>query len=206
MELLRKPCLLQSVCDRAAQIEHSTNELPRKVDRRSPSEFGFSEVLHPSRALCSCKIGSTYESSNLVTGSLNFFRSSAISCIHQNGCPLRIPPRKKTVIGMRYIRCGLLLSRILTFSISITRGAGGSSISPSLTFRATVSNDSPAFALFNFDTIRSMTRSQNVNYYTWATQELYRLFREQKASPSDVDSCGQTLLHVSDYLVVNNSV
>jgi hypothetical protein len=203
VELLRKPSLLRSVCDSVVQVEHFPNELSKKGDRRPPSEFGLSEVPLPSMALCSCKIGSTYESRNWSTRSLNLFRSSAISCIHQKGCPLRIPPRKKTVIGMKYSHCGLLLSRMLYLSLSITCGAGGSSISPNLTFRATVSCTSPAFALFDNGTIKSMKHSGS--YCKWATQELYRLFREQKASPSDVNSCGETLLHVSNYLVVDNS-
>lgn len=86
-----------------------------------------------------------------------------------------------------------------------SRGAGGSSISPIFTFRATVSDTSPTFSLFDYDTV-SMKRSQNIDYYAWATQALSRLFREQKASPSDVNNRGETLLHVRDYLVVDNVV
>lgn len=192
MQLLQKPSLLQSVCDRV------------RDDRGSPTELGLSGVQYPSTALCSCKIGSSHESRNWSNGFLNLFRSSVISCIHQKGCPLRISPRKETIIGMRYSHSGLLLSRMLSFSISITRGAGGSSISHNLTFRATVSDTSPAFALFSVDAI-NMAQSQKINYFTWATKELYHLFREQKASPSDVNSRGRTLLHVSDYLIVISS-
>lgn len=203
MELLRKPSLLQSVCNRAAEVQDSTNELSRE-DRRSQTELGLSGVQYPSTALCSCKIGSTYESRNWSDGFLNLFQSSVISCIHEKGCPLRILPRKKTTIGMKYSHCGLLLSQILSFSISISRGAGGSSISPNLTFRATVSDASPAFSLLSFDEMIKVS-TQNIDYLKWATQKLYCLFREQKASPSDVNTRGETLLHVSDYLVVINS-
>lgn len=200
MELLRKPSLLQSVCDRAAELQHSTNEL-LSDDRGSPVGLGLAGVQSPSTALCSCVIGSTYESRNWSKGSLNLFRSSFISCIHQKGCPLRISPRKRTIIGTRYSYCGLWLSQMLSFSISISRGAGRSTISPNLTFRAIVSDTSPAFSLFNFGAL-DIAHSQKINYFTWATQELYRLFTEQKASPSDVSSKGETLLHVSDHLVV----
>lgn len=179
MELLRKPSLLQSVCNRAAEVQNSTNELSRRDDRRSPTELGLSRVQYPSTALCSCKIGSTYESRNWSNGFLNLFRSSVISCIHQKGCPLRISPRKKTIIRMKYSHCGFLLSQIISFSISISRGAGGSSISPNLTFRATVSDTSPAFSLFKSCEI-GMASIQKISYFTWATQELYRLFREKK--------------------------
>ena len=200
MELLRKPSLLQSVCNRAAELQRSTDEL-LSDDRGSSAELGLSGVQSPSKALCSCMIGSTYESRNWSNGFLNLYRSSVISCIHQKGCPLRISPRKRTIIGMRYSYCGLLLSRMLSFSISISRGAGGSSISPNITFRATVSDMSPAFSLFN-EFSRKLAQIRNINYFTWVTQELYRLFTERKASLSDVNSRGETLLHVSDHLAV----
>lgn len=197
MELLRKPSLLQSVCNRAAELQRTTNEL-LSDDRGSSAELGLSGVQSPSKALCSCMIGSTYESRNWSNGFLNLYRSSVISCIHQKGCPLRISPRKRTITGMRYSYCGLWLSQMLSFSISMSRGAGGSSISPNITFRAIVPDKSPAFSLFD----PVACDLEKINYYSWVTQELYHLFTERKASPSDVNSREETLLHVSDNLVV----
>ena len=184
-------------------MEHSTYELPQRVDTRPPSELGLSKSPYSTMALCSCMTVSTYESHNWSTRYLNFFRSSTITCTHQKNCPLRVLPRKKAVMGMGYSHCGLFLSRILFFSISITRGAGGSSISPNLTFRATVSDTSPAFALFDGqELIDARKRGLVGSCSKWMARKLYYLFREQKASPSDVNSRGETLLHVSDSLLI----
>ena len=198
MELLRKPNLLQSCCDKvAAQDQDPTSRKLTYDDRQFRSFLSVSESSQPLMPLCSCNIGTTCQSGTWSSGPLNLFHSSSTSRTHQRGCPLRIPPKKKTIIGMRCTFSGLLLSRLISLSMSISHGAGGLSISPNLTFRAIVSDDSPAFALLAEHS--RMTLEEVSLSWDSISQEIYKLFREHKASPSDVNSTGETLLHVCDH-------
>ena len=78
-------------------------------------------------------------------------------------------------------------------------GAGGLSISPSLTIRGFVFDKSPAFALLDgySDSWEPIRPVETISVKIYETIEnLGRLFAEGKASPSDVDSKGDTLMHV----------
>lgn len=151
IELLRKPSLLRSVCDRAIQVEHSTDDLSGMRIKRRSNELEAAEAQYGLTPSCQCQVSSIRAGSTWSTKCLSIFRSSATSGIHQKGCPLRIYSRKQTIIETRYSLCDIRLSQIISFSISITRGVRTLSISSNLSFCVIVSDDSPAFTLFNYD-------------------------------------------------------
>lgn len=152
--------------------------------------------------LCRCMIKSVCASSLWWTRSLRFSRSSAVSNMHQEGCPMQHMSRKKTVIEIKYPLRNLWVSRLISFSLALTTGAGKSTIAPNLTFRATVSDDSPAFRLLRYGAVAHWRKSHADSYYPWVKNEFLTLFQERKASPSDVTLRGETLLHVSELMIV----
>ena len=78
-------------------------------------------------------------------------------------------------------------------SFACTMGAGGASLTPSLSFRNVVAHDSPAFAIMsNFKSGNLDCRRVDKEF-----QDLRQLFQERRASPYDVNVDGNTLLHVS---------
>lgn len=99
--------------------------------------------------------------------------------------------------------CGPLLAGVIQASFFCTKGAGGMSISPSLSFRGLVASDSPAFSLIN--KIRPRRLELLLHEFSadeWASrveerlQDLPRIFDEGRASPYDIDIHGNTLIHV----------
>lgn len=111
---------------------------------------------------------------------------------------------------VRIKHCGALLAGAIEASLSIIRGAGGSSISRVLQCARVVPQNSPAFPLFRPFAMRYksgfgcaiLIRSKVTSTVeTKAQLEIYmhrlaRMFSDGRASPYDVDLEGNTLLHV----------
>ncbi|KAG4421719.1 hypothetical protein IFR04_005095 [Cadophora malorum] len=100
----------------------------------------------------------------------------------------------------------LTLSVKMRYSIaatfSATRGPGGLAISPQLTLRAVVPDDSPAFSLLKFVPCRDDEgQSPDImDHAKWVLYQLNLLFEDGKASPMDVTQDGRTLLHMIDLM------
>ena len=94
--------------------------------------------------------------------------------------------------------CGALLNRAAEASISISRGAGGFSISPKIHCLRVVEYDCEAFRLVRmYDDIPSISNIKDwEGFLDRIIQEIDRLFQEGQAFPYDVDLEGNTLLHV----------
>lgn len=203
MELSRKPSLLRSVCDRAIQREATPNRFPINDNQKPQSESLRSMTPNSWPSLCSCKVDSIRKYQSWSDGTLSLLGSSAVDQIHEKDCALRLLPRRRMALKINYSYCGHLLSRLLSFSISFEYSSRGPSVTPHLAFRATVPRDSPAFKVFDLDTIIHFDRSQAGSYCTWAIKELHYLFCHQKASPGDVTPQGLTLLHASIFSIVD---
>ena len=125
------------------------------------------------------------------------------SMSHHPGCHLFVKSCSTTVARFCMKRCGAFLSGAIEASISITRGAGGFSISPGLRCARVVPANNPAFELVaRFNEIywsygcRRMNIAELELSLETGIQDLTRLFRDGKASPYDVNLQGDTLLHV----------
>jgi hypothetical protein len=197
MELLQKPDLLRCVGD-IIQTERQEAEKGYPTNNDSPRNDHVAIVPRDTiLPLCSCNIGKSHQSRTWSTRGLNLTRASTVSHIHKMGCPLSTQRRSTIVLAAKYSYRSRFITRLLSFSVSISSGAGGLSISPSLTFRAIVPDSSPAFSLFTYDSIYAFRLKSTESYCEWVARELYRLFREQEAYPTDVDVRGENLLHVS---------
>ena len=90
------------------------------------------------------------------------------------------------------------MAGVLQASFLCTKGAGGMSLSPSLSFRGVVASDSPAFSLINnLRQCVEFSADEWVSHVEGQLQELRRIFDEGRASPYDIDIHGNTLIHVS---------
>ena len=125
--------------------------------------------------------------------------------IHRNkGHPRYACHRSSWGVSLRLGYCGQLLAGVLQASFFCTKGAGGMSLSPSLSFRGVVASDSPAFLLINnlrtyFGSSANFESSADewVSHVEEKMRDLRQIFDERRASPYDVDIHGNTLIHVS---------
>lgn len=94
-----------------------------------------------------------------------------------------------------------LLNRAIAVAFSMSSGAGGFSIGPSFTYYATVDEESaPAFRLLGI-------LERSFIYYRWygdlngiielVSRKILSLFHERQASPTDMNSHNQSLLHLA---------
>ena len=124
------------------------------------------------------------------------------SMSHHHTCHVSASSSSTTVAKFRMKRCGTFLAGAIEASMSITRGAGGFSISPGLRFAHVVPANNPAFELLYRLRDMHFVPGQTISIVELelsletGVQDLTRLFRDGKASPYDVDLQGNTLLHV----------
>lgn len=81
--------------------------------------------------------------------------------------------------------------------MSMTRGSGGFSLSPALTFNYVVRSDTGPFKVLNMSFKYGMSAADVRTVFDFKRQELIRLYQEGKASRGDVDEDGNTVMHVS---------
>ena len=97
-----------------------------------------------------------------------------------------------------------IIAQVVNASIHLKQGAGGFSISPSLSCIRVVSDDSPAF-----DLVKTFLREHRFAVegmeFNVTIRKLKELFRDGRASPRDVNPCGESLLHVSHLYAASTS-
>ena len=197
---------MRSVC----KENDSLWNLPRLTNERGQNSLMSRDRRRKRNQKCSCKpkhnlayTKTSPESSYFATTSTPkwkfMFKTESMS--HHPGCHLFVRSCSITVTKVCMKRCGAFLSGAIEASISITRGAGGFSISPDLRCARAVPANNPAFKLLEhlrhvLFTSPAMNIGEVKLSLETGIQDLARLFRDGKASPYDVDLSGNTLLHV----------
>ena len=155
------------------------------------------------RQYCSCSTLMQERASTYLIGGVEVFKTSMESSKHSMSCPFHIGTKVTTTVGLKMSYYGKLLANTVRATISITTGAGGFSINPCLKLHARVSKFSPAFELLYPDMLHRRFMSTGLsqtnelcNYFESALQQLYELFQDKVASPTDVDQDGYTLITV----------
>ena len=155
------------------------------------------------RLYCSCSTLIRERTATCSIGSVKVFQTSTESCKHSMSCPFYIGTEATTTIGLKTTYYGKLLAKTVRATISFTTGAGGLSISPCLKLRATVSASSTAFQILDpldlntrFRRARLCQTNEVGKYFEGPLQQLYELFQDNVASPTDVDEYGATLITV----------
>lgn len=123
---------------------------------------------------------------------------NASTLSHRKDCELFRAFEKENTLNLKLVYCRSVITQVIKASIHLRRGAGGFSISPSLSCICVVSDNSPAFKLvatrFRESYYRFRPRSLDLEVLIGKLQEL---FQHGQASPRDVDCFGRSLLHVS---------
>ena len=167
---------------------------------------------------CSCRLKHSKTYTGIFPESPRFGQMSSLkwksmieleSTSHHRTCSLVASSTATTMAKVRIKRSGALLAGAIEASITITRGAGGLSISPTLRYAHVVPRDSVLFELVSPRGVysyrlptsasgrsRSMKNSDLESSLEISIRGLVGLFRDGKASPYDVDIEGNTLLHV----------
>lgn len=113
-----------------------------------------------------------------------------------HACPYHDRGDRVTWLLKRWNFCNWVFSFSIQISLTVIKGAGGYSISPSLHFRATVPMSSPIFSLL-FNAQKRLRSEAAGPVIESAQQELLGLLRQGKGSYSDTLANGDTILHVS---------
>ena len=150
---------------------------------------------------CNCAKSLRRQTKGLWTSTWRLSRSDCATSHHLKACPYWNPFQEAWTTKFSASHMNLLDAIVLSASIQISKQAGIFSISPSLTLRGVVNESSPAFALF--EDMRKLYKSRF--YYPSSrelekqisvlTRSVLRLFKEETASPNEVDRFGRTLLH-----------
>lgn len=200
LSLVQKPSLFKKTYD-----EFKSRELE---DMETSAAYGT--VTSPSRIrkmrtakVCPCRLQTSsqqYSSSRYG----NFRKTSwtvslhSANTNHHRGCPHSSLVESSWSLKFRLAYCSRLLARAVQASISLTKGAGGTSLSPNMTFRCLVADDSPAFALMRHPWSWNISVNDIETLVNQQVRSLRQMFQDHKASPYDIDLCGNTLLHVSN--------
>ena len=200
---------MQSVCEENYRLENlSGSETARRDGRVRLRNWRTKQ-----HQTCSCKLrrneGDTEASSRKSYLRVASSRKWKVmfemeSTNHHRTCSLFSNPASTDTATFRIASCGKFLAGAVEASISITRGAGGFSISPMLRGARVVPRDSPAFELVCPDDVlniikwteATISKSEFDELLDANIHELELLFRAGKASPCDVNLEGNTLLHV----------
>lgn len=198
MGLIRKPGLFRSVYDETS-LESTTDLSSYK--KNNLLEFDSSPTSFKAAAQrCTCRPRTIRKKSSRTHGkwfpretwNMAFYTANST---HRRGCPTFL--ESSHTIGLRLSYCGYLLARTLQASMSFTRGAGGFSISPTISFSALVPSDSPVFRLLDFNFSRKTSVQDISSWFDLRIDQILHLFETRAASPYDVDQDGNTMLHVS---------
>ena len=204
---------MQSIC-----VENDRRENLLRSDHARGSQLASRHGRNERFLTCSCKLKRHRTYTEIFSKSPHLELMSKPkwkgifemeSTSHHRTCPLFASSASATMAKLRIKRCGALLAGAIEASITITRGAGGLSISPVLRCAHVVPPGSSAFALVGPHCVYSyrlptstVERSRKINISELDTSldisihGLVQLFREGKASPYDVNLEGNTLLHV----------
>jgi hypothetical protein len=193
------------------QSANISNVYGKKQKRRPlPPRTGARDFTLP---VCTCPPRYAFKDYQYLSRAVSLFYSKERYEIHLPQYPFYTCPKQVRKLGARFHSAGYLLSTAILATISINTGASGFSINPQLSFRAVVPSNSPAFALFSLEYYGKSPsyRSVGDQCLEFATDDellesimpkLLRLFAERRASPTDVNEFGQSLLHVKPHILL----
>lgn len=180
LALLDKPSVFRSVCD----------------DVGLSSAYPRSTRLNRLSRQCSCKSHTQRHSTFLSSKSLSVSKSTIYTTCHRPECVYWHPFQQSHSMRLTASYMSSILMMTLRATINISTGAGGCSISPSLSYHRIVPNTAPAFSLLTEEKLQGACQNPS-EYLATVSNSLIRLFRKGEALPQDVNEEGENILHVS---------
>jgi len=180
--LVRSPSLLKDTCD---VIQRFNPDFMDSSSNTTLSSFGG--------PLYTCRARVRSRNQKGLTQSITVFHSTEVT--HRRDCSWIKTAKRTTTLRLSLPFFTYWLNKIVQFTMTISKGAGALSISPGLTFYTLVPHGSPAFKIVDdllyFDTCE-LTNAD----FKGTIRQLGELFQTGRASPSDVNPHGFSLLAV----------
>lgn len=197
LALAQRPSILRTICDETGGLEMNIERISTMMAQNRITQDRCKGKRTKQIPYCSCSTLTRKRAATYSIGSLKIFKMSMESCKHSTTCPFYIGTEATTTVGLKMAYYGRLLANTVRATISITAGAGGFSINPCLDYRAIVPCDSPAFSLLEPGGFITPSQTNEVcEYFESILQQLYELFKDKAASPTDMNEYGETLLTV----------
>jgi hypothetical protein len=214
---------LEALLQGLSRIETAINNLnlPSKIDEMNQREVVGRLMAKPSglQALCrefpdstSTYASSSFKKSGEFTctcprrhirrgwysrwGFLEFFDETGSMVTHDATCRFA---NLQNYSVMRIFGIRSIMRTAVALSFEMRSGAGGFSISPQFTFRATVGPEAPAFRvisyLINYSYRWNMSSDQFCQLVEKIINKLDHLFKSRQAVPTDINHRNHSLLH-----------
>ena len=203
---ISRPSLLPSADRQNGQLAYVFQTAESNVDAGQGSLYNLSR----RRMKCNCNAKYTNVSHDEARSTRRFgwlfghawiYRSGLSSTkLHRRTCPMLLTSPAVVTARLSIGVCGALLRGAAEATFSITRGAGGFSISRALHCMRVVDDSTKTFTLVG-SLDKDCPYACRIEVWEYRLnrriQEIECLFREGQATPYDVDLEGNTLLHVS---------
>lgn len=161
--------------------------------RSSPSEdISLSSSAH---SICACTARLRLLRSEHRFGPLIVLRESKTKLRHSHECVYFIHAGSDESVGFKFRLGPCSRCWNVHAALNYNRALGTYSISTTLHFKATVPNDHPAFEKMHHLFFVRETRSPEIPIEE-TLQSILKMFQDGRASPTDISSDGNTLLHV----------
>ena len=172
------------------------SRFPAILQRRPISKTSNLLNAHVFERSCTCKHPRIQKSwTKAVLGAT--FGSQTIHA-HRRGCPLFREEDEIIQMSLDISLMSRLVNKDARLSLSLQYGAGGMSVSPSLTLRGMKQRNSPVFALLK--TLNPsegyLSTSERISRMNEILPRITLLVQNRQASSHDVDENGQTVFDV----------
>ncbi|KAI1073364.1 hypothetical protein F5B20DRAFT_567325 [Whalleya microplaca] len=204
---LSKPSILKAVHDELNvsnsgnfQMDSVSSSLESILDPGQKPQGG-TLTSYMTETTCFCRTHRYLGRKTLRLGPINFFGETRILEQHLPGCRLsQVAGRQHTrAFGLTYTGLRALVNNAIRFSFLVSSGAGGFSISPNVTYYPTVDQaSSPTFRILyslKLNALKLVSKTQWDELIGLSLRQIWRAFRDGKASPQDVDQFDRSLLH-----------
>ncbi|KAF6236198.1 hypothetical protein HO173_005827 [Letharia columbiana] len=184
LSLMQSPSLFRKTRDEFKDLE--LNNAAKNIAHRtfmSPLTIRKTRMgkIYTCRFRASSQRYSSSQNSNLRESSWTVSLRTANVC-HHHDCPHSAWTESSWSLSFRLAYCNRLLASALQATVSFTNGAGGMSLSPTMSLTNLVSSDSPAFALIRDPIPRGMSANDIEAVVNQRVQSLRQVFQDRKAS------------------------
>ncbi|KAF5986362.1 hypothetical protein FCOIX_1639 [Fusarium coicis] len=205
----------------AIQRNAQTNEILSQlhIDRRNPVPAVYKLAAKPSALstiassvrVCSCHTRRLRTRGTFRFGPLYFIDETTTDIAHYKDCVFSfVDPKYSRNRTVRFSSIFRLVDKAVELTLRTTGGAGGFSISPSFTYFAEVDeNRSPAFRVLKLlmnsylGTTWALTNCPDF-FLKSIMSKLQAMFSSGTARPTDLNSHGQSLLHLLTFVMGYN--
>jgi hypothetical protein len=180
MPIQRKSRFTTSECA-VSELKTLIHQSSQSTGIANREQSGLGRMVQQIEKVCNCRQLVVQQSRRRVFPGFEFF--SRVCHAHRQDCP--------------YFQSQTTTTASITFQF----GVGDFSISPHLVLRGFAREDSPAFQLWHeLGWYQARTLPECIFILRQLPTRLHLLFSQGKASPSEKDAFGGTLLHVSSIL------